>query len=140
MRPIDRFALTASVIIAMPSTWWEGFSCLTCVLCDVQVRLLDVTKPDRVKTLDTYQLPAGAGAHVVKFDKNTWTAAVATYLLDIPGRYRLLTKCVLELTGGHCAATAFVKNKQRCSSSALHAPVAAPSLADGLQQPPCPPV
>lgn len=52
----------------------------------VQVRLLDVTRPDRIKTLDTYQLPEGAGAHVVKFDKNTWTAAVATYLLDIPGK------------------------------------------------------
>lgn len=52
----------------------------------LQMRLVDVTNPRRLKTLDTYRLPAGAGAHVVKFNKDTWTAAVATYLLDIAGR------------------------------------------------------
>jgi hypothetical protein len=49
------------------------------------MRLVDVTNPYKLKTLDTYKLPKGFGAHVGKFDVNTWTAALATYLLDIPG-------------------------------------------------------
>lgn len=53
----------------------------------LQVRLVDVTNPRKVKTLDIYQLPKGAGAHVVKFNPETWIAAVATYLLDIKGEH-----------------------------------------------------
>jgi len=53
-----------------------------------QMRLIDVSDPYKLKTLDTYQLTGvKPGAHVVKFDTNTWTAALATYLLDIPGKH-----------------------------------------------------
>jgi hypothetical protein len=73
-------------------TWLKGLQglrlyllLLLLLLLLLQMRLVDVTNPRRLKTLDTYQLPPGAGAHVVKFNKDTWTAAVATYLLDIAG-------------------------------------------------------
>jgi hypothetical protein len=49
------------------------------------VRLVDVSDPRKLKTLDIYQLPEGAGGHVVKNNKETNVAAVATYLLDIKG-------------------------------------------------------
>jgi hypothetical protein len=47
--------------------------------------LVDVSDPKKLKTLDIYQLPQGAGGHVVKYNKETNVAAVATYLLDIKG-------------------------------------------------------
>lgn len=47
-----------------------------------------MSNPRHLKTLDIHHLgtPGQTGAHVVKFDKNTNTAAVATYLLWIPGK------------------------------------------------------
>jgi hypothetical protein len=49
------------------------------------VHLVDVTNPYKLKTLDIYQLPADAGGHVVKYNKETNMAAVASYFLDVKG-------------------------------------------------------
>ncbi|KAG2427166.1 hypothetical protein HXX76_010885 [Chlamydomonas incerta] len=47
-----------------------------------QVQLLDTSKPRKPKLLDTLQLPAGAGAHVVRLSEDEAFGAVATYFLD----------------------------------------------------------
>ncbi|KAG2452269.1 hypothetical protein HYH02_003293 [Chlamydomonas schloesseri] len=60
----------------------NGTRLLAAMFVRDQVQLLDSSNPQKLKLLDTLQLPKGAGGHAVRVSRDERLGAVATYYLE----------------------------------------------------------
>ncbi|PNW74095.1 hypothetical protein CHLRE_13g585050v5 [Chlamydomonas reinhardtii] len=88
----------------------NGTRLLAAMFVRDQVQLLDTTNPQKLKLLDTLQLPKGAGGHAVRVSRDEKMGAVATYYLEQGARGQLHHEgdLTIRLFGLNDRATKFI--------------------------------